>query len=95
MSLDKQTVRNIAFLARIDVPDSEIDAMAEELSSILGFVEQLSEVDTSHVEPISTAMDMVLPWREDVVTDGGYPDQVVANAPDQMDGLFAVPKMME
>jgi len=93
--MDKQTVRNIAFLARIEVPDSELDQIAHQLSGIIDWVEALGEVDTSGVEPMTSVTDMTLRWRQDAVTDGGYQDKVTANAPDGIDGYFAVPKVVE
>lgn len=95
MSLDKETVRKIAWLARIDVPDAELESLSGELSGILGWVEMLGEVDTSAVAPMTSVADMALAWRDDVVTDGGYADRVTANAPDSQDGFFLVPKVVE
>lgn len=95
MSLDNTTVRNIAFLARIDVPEAELPELADQLSAILGFVEQLGEVDTQGVEPMTSVTDMALRWREDAVTDGGIQDKVLANAPDPAEGYFTVPKVVE
>ncbi len=69
--------------------------MAEELSRILGWIEQLNEVDTEGVPPMSKATDQKLRWREDVVTDGGIADKVMANAPEPSDGFFTVPKVIE
>lgn len=93
--LDKQTVRNIAFLARIDVKDTELEPLAGQLSGILDWVEQLQEVNTDGVEPMTSVTNMVLRWRDDVISDGGYQEKVTANAPDRLDGCFAVPKMVE
>ncbi|WP_299438748.1 Asp-tRNA(Asn)/Glu-tRNA(Gln) amidotransferase subunit GatC [uncultured Rhodospira sp.] len=95
MSLDKETVRKIAFLARIDVPDDQLDPLASELSGILDWIEQLREVDTSEVQPMTSVAEMTLPWRDDAVTDGGYPERVTANAPDSQDGFYLVPKVVE
>lgn len=95
MSLDKATVAKIASLARIRVPNTELDALAGELNNIMGWVEQLSEVDTENVEPMSQAADLKLRWRADEVTDGGVQDKVLANAPDARDGYFTVPKVVE
>ncbi len=95
MSLDKATVRRIATLARIDVPDSELETVAEQLSGIFNWIEQLKEVDTASVEPMTGGTDLKLPWRKDAVTDGGQPDQVLANAPEAQDGFFVVPKVVE
>lgn len=95
MPLDKATVKNIAYLARIKVPDGELENLAGELSNIIGWVEQLSEVDTDDVEPMASVSDITLPRRADVVSDGGKRDDVLANAPDPVDGFFAVPKVIE
>lgn len=95
MSLDKATVRNIAFLARIDVPDADLVPLAGELSAILGWIEQLQEVDTKSVEPMASVAEMTLRWREDVVSDGGMADKVLLNAPEAAEGFFLVPKVVE
>ncbi len=95
MSLDKSTVRAIADLARIEVQDEELDHLAGELSNILHFVEQLSEVNTDGVLPMSSVADITLPMRADVINDGGYPDKVLANAPEAAEGFFTVPKVVE
>ena len=95
MSLDKATVARIAALARIRVSDEDLDGLAGELSNILGWIEQLDEVDTEGVPPMSQASDQKLRWREDEVTDGGIADKVLANAPDAREGFFTVPKVVE
>lgn len=95
MSLDKATVRSIAELARIEVPDEELDHLAGELSNILTFVEQLSEVNTDGVAPMTSVAAMTLPMRKDEVTDGNQAEAVLANAPDGADGFFTVPKVVE
>lgn len=95
MSLDKATVRAIAELARIEVPDEELDHLAGELSNILTFVEQLSEVNTDGVAPMTSVAAMTLPMRKDEVTDGAQAEAVLANAPDGADGFFTVPKVVE
>ncbi len=95
MSLDKATVRTIANLARLEVRDDELDHLAGELSNIITFVEQLSEVDTTGVQPMTSVADLALPLRADVVTDGNCRDKVLANAPEQYDGFFLVPKVVE
>ena len=95
MPLDIETVRNIAFLARIKVPEDELDALAGELSNILGWVEQLSKVDTEGVEPMTSVVEMRLHERDDVVDDGARREDVLANAPEREDGFFAVPKVVE
>ena len=95
MSLDKETVRRIARLARIKVPEEDLEPLAAELSNILDWVEQLAEVETADVPPMTGVVEMRLAEREDVVTDGGYPEKIVANAPDAVRGFFAVPKVVE
>lgn len=95
MSLDIDTVRKIAFLARIRVPDAELPGLAVELSAILGFVEQLAEVDTANVAPMASVAAAALPVRADVVTEHNDPARVLANAPGGIDAFFAVPKVVE
>ena len=95
MSLDKATVKNIAFLARLKVPEEELDSLAAELSGIIGWVEQLNEVDTEGVEPMASVADLTLPRRTDVVTDGNCRERVIANAPDPEHGFYTVPKVVE
>ena len=95
MSLDKETVKNIAFLARIKVPDQDLEPLAGEFSHIIGWVEQLSEVDTEGVEPMTSVADMELFRREDVISDGGVPEKVLANAPDREENFYTVPKVVE
>lgn len=95
MSLDKATVAGIAHLARIDVPEERLEALAGELNNILGWIEQLGEVDTEGVAPMTSVVEMDLPRRDDVVSDGGYRDRVLANAPQPEEGFFAVPKVIE
>ena len=96
MSVDKSTVVHIAQLARIRVPEEELDALAAELSNILGWVEQLNEVDTDGVAPMTAVIEgMELRPRRDEVTDGGCRDAVLSNAPETRDGFFVVPKVIE
>jgi aspartyl-tRNA(Asn)/glutamyl-tRNA(Gln) amidotransferase subunit C len=95
MSLDRKAVAHIATLARIRVPESDLDGLAGELSTILGWVEQLGEVDTSQVEPMSSVVKIDLPRRKDEVTDGNCRDKVLANAPEPAHGFFTVPKVVE
>lgn len=95
MSLDKATVASIAALARLRLPEDRLEPMVAELNTILGFVEQLDKVDTSGVEPLASVTGHALPMRDDVVTDGGYPDRVTANAPDPAGSFYAVPKVVE
>jgi aspartyl-tRNA(Asn)/glutamyl-tRNA(Gln) amidotransferase subunit C len=95
MAIDAATVKRIGRLARIRVEESEVEKYAQELNAILGFVEQLSEVDVSGVEPMTSVTPMQLRRREDKVTDGGYPAEIVANAPLTEDNFFMVPKVIE
>jgi len=95
MSLDAATVRRIAKLARIRVDDAEVETLQTELNAILGYVEQLGEVDVEGVEPLSGGAQMALRQRADVVTDGEIAEKVLANAPDRSDNFFAVPKVVE
>ncbi len=95
MSLDKETVKNIANLARIKVADENLDHLAVELSAILHWVEQLNGVDTDGVEPLASVVDVTLPLRADIVSDGDCRDKVLANGPDTVDGFYAVPKVVE
>ena len=95
MSLDHATVRRIATLARIRVEEAGIPRLQNELNGILGCIEQLNEVNVEGVEPLTGAAHMALKMREDVVTDGGYPEKVLANAPDRAGAFFAVPKVVE
>jgi aspartyl-tRNA(Asn)/glutamyl-tRNA(Gln) amidotransferase subunit C len=95
MSVDTATVRHIAKLARIAVTDREVEALVPELNNILGWVEQLQEVDVSGVEPMTAVIPNKQRLRDDVVTDGGVRDAVLANAPVAEHGFFAVPKVIE
>lgn len=95
MSLDKATVLHIARLARIALKDDEVEPLADELSGILAFVEQLERVNTDDVEPMTSVFEMGLRRRADEVSDGGQADAALANAPEGADGFFAVPKVIE
>ena len=95
MSIDRETARKVAKLARIRVEDDRLDALAGEFNAILGFIEQLQEVDVEGVEPMVSVTPMRLKRREDVVTDGDRQTDVLANAPDAREGFFAVPKVVE
>ena len=99
MSVDKETVRKVAKLARIAVPEERLAPLADELNGILGWIEQLNEVDVEGVEAMASTVEIDLPMREDVVTDGptggGQPENVVANAPKSDDNFFVVPRVVE
>ena len=95
MSVDKATVARIAHLARIGVAEDELEHLAGELNGILQWVEQLGEIDTENTPPMTAVHDQGLPWREDRVDDGNKRDDIVANAPDGVDGFFTVPKVVE
>jgi aspartyl-tRNA(Asn)/glutamyl-tRNA(Gln) amidotransferase subunit C len=95
MSIDIATARKVAKLARIQVPESDLQALADKLSGILGFMEQLNEVDVTGIEPMTSVTPLVLKRRADVVTDGNIQGQILKNAPDAREGFFAVPKVVE
>ncbi len=95
MSVDQNTVRRIARLARIAVTDDEVPHLQGELNAILSFVEQLNEVNVEGVEPMTSVTPMTMKKRQDGVTDGGYANQIVRNAPATEDGFFLVPKVVE
>jgi aspartyl-tRNA(Asn)/glutamyl-tRNA(Gln) amidotransferase subunit C len=95
MSVDKETVKRVARLARIAVTDEEAESLQGELNTILGFVEQLNEVDVTGVEPMTSVVAMKPRMRDDVVDDGGKAADIVANAPAREDNFFVVPKVIE
>ena len=95
MSVDSATIRRVARLARIALPEAEVPAMQGEVNAILGFVEQLAEVDVDGVEPMTSVTPMTLPMRDDVVTDGEMPALVTGNAPAREETYFLVPKVVE
>ena len=95
MALDRKTVRHIAWLARIRVEDAEVETMSHELTRIIAWVEQLAEVDTEDVAPMTSAVALELRRRADLVTEGGDAEPIVGNAPDQAHAFFAVPKVLE
>ncbi len=95
MAIDAATVRKVARLARIAEPEDRLEPLARELSGILDWIEQLAEVDTDGVEPMTTSVAMKLPLRDDVVTEGGDPARVLSNAPKTDKGFFVVPKVVE
>jgi len=95
MSIDTETARKVAHLARIRVEEEALPALASEFNAILGFIEQLSEVDVEGVEPMVSVTPMRLKRRQDVVTDGNRQDEILSNAPDAREGFFAVAKVVE
>ena len=95
MSVDPQTVRRIARLARIKVTEDEVPHLQGELNAILAFVEELNAIDVSGIEPMTSVIPMKLPLRHDVITDGDKAEAVLANAPATEDGFFLVPKVIE
>ena len=95
MSVDKDTVRRIAKLARLALAEDRVAPMVDELNAILGWVEQLEEVDIAGIEPMTSVVAQKLKMREDVVTDGGIADNIVKNAPQSEDHFFLVPKVVE
>ncbi|MDO5644042.1 MAG: Asp-tRNA(Asn)/Glu-tRNA(Gln) amidotransferase subunit GatC [Paracoccus sp. (in: a-proteobacteria)] len=95
MSITQDEARKVAHLARIAIAEEQLPALASELNAILHFMEQLNEVDVTGIEPMTGVTPMRLKRREDAVTDGNYPEKILANAPDAREGFFAVPKVVE
>jgi len=95
MSIDKDTAARVANLARISIPDEELENVAKELSNIIGFMEQLNEVNVDNVEPMTSVTPTVLKKRTDVVSDGNQQSKVLSNAPDTREGFFVVPKVVD
>jgi aspartyl-tRNA(Asn)/glutamyl-tRNA(Gln) amidotransferase subunit C len=95
LSIDTSTAAKVAKLARIRVEDEDLEALAQDFNAILGFIEQLGELDVSDIEPMTSVTPMRLKRREDVVTDGDQQAKVLSNAPDAREGFFAVPKVVE
>jgi aspartyl-tRNA(Asn)/glutamyl-tRNA(Gln) amidotransferase subunit C len=95
MSVDADTVRRVAHLARVGVADDEVGNLRGELNAILAFVEQLAEVNVDGVEPMTSVTPMAMKMRADAVTDGGIPDEIIRNAPAHEDHFFLVPKVVE
>ena len=95
MAIDAATVRKVARLARIAEPEEKLEPLAQELSGIMAWIEQLNEVDTDGVTPMTSAVSMPMPMREDVVTEGGDAERVLSNAPRSKDHFFVVPKVVE
>jgi aspartyl-tRNA(Asn)/glutamyl-tRNA(Gln) amidotransferase subunit C len=95
MAVDRETVRHIARLARLEVGEAQSEALVGELNGILGWIEQLKEIDTQGIEPMTSVVATRLPLREDRVTEGGDPERVLKNAPQATAGFFTVPKVVE
>jgi aspartyl-tRNA(Asn)/glutamyl-tRNA(Gln) amidotransferase subunit C len=95
MTIDTATVRKVAKLARIREEEGRLESLAAELNGIMNWIDQLNEVDTEGVEPMTSAVAARLPLREDIVTDGGDADEILANAPAARNGFFVVPKVVE
>ena len=95
MSIDKDTVNGIAKLARIRLEEAQAETLVGELNNILSWVEQLGELETEGVEPMTSVVERKLPLRKDEVTDGGYPEKILANATDVSEPFFTVPKVVE
>ncbi len=95
MSMDKKTVRKVAGLARIKMDDAELETMAPQLSKIIDWIEQLSEVNTDNVKPLANVVSIDLPLREDKITDGDCADKVLTNAPEEVQNFFVVSKIVE
>ena len=95
MAITTKDVKKVAGLAHIRMNDADLEKMAPQLSKIIGFIEQLNEVDTDNVEPLANVADITLALREDEITDGDCADKVLANAPESTQGFFIVPKVVE
>lgn len=95
MPVDAKTVKKIAHLARIALPEEKVAPITGELNNILAFIEQLSEVDTAKTKPMTSAVEIKLHWRKDQVTDGAKAEDILKNAPEAQYGFFAVPKVLE
>ena len=95
MKIDKNTINKIASLSRIKLDDKESEDYIKDLNHILDWVEQLNEIDTEKVEPLSNISSSILPKREDISNDANSSDEILENAPDKLEGFFAVPKVVE
>lgn len=95
MSLDIATIKKVASLARLRMDEKELEQVAPQLSKIIGFVEQLAEVNTDNVKPLASVVNIALEMREDAVNDGNFVDKILANAPEKTQGYFVVPKVVE
>ncbi len=93
--IDRETVKKVAFLSRIKVEEEALDGLAGKLSNILSWIEKLQEVNVDNVEPLASVVELTQPMREDIVTDGGYHQQILSNAPQQAHDYFTVPKVVE
>lgn len=93
--MDLKTVKKVATLARLEMNEAELEAVRAKIGNIMKFVEQLGEVNTDNVEPLANVVDIKLRLRDDVVNDGNIQQKVLANAPEQMEGFFVVPKVVE
>jgi len=93
--MDKDTVKKVARLARIEVTDAQAEDVVPKLNNIIAWVEQLGEVNTDNVEPLASVVDITLPMRADICNDGNVRDKILANAPEDMQGFFVVPKVVE
>ena len=93
--MDLKTVKKVATLARLEMNESELEAVRVKLGNIMKFVEQLGEVNTDNIEPLANVVDIKLRLREDDVNDGGQQEKILANAPESMEGFFVVPKVVE
>ena len=94
-SVNKDTVKKIGRLARLHIPEEQQEKIASELNTILNWIEELNEVDTTGVQPLSSVTGHILPQRNDVVSDGDKVEDILANAPEQASGFFVVPKVVE
>ena len=95
MKIDKNTTLKIAKLSRINIDDKEVEELSSQLSSIVDWVEQLNEVNTDNVEPLSSVSKTKLPLRADIENNIDYSEEVLSNAPDKLEDYFAVPKVVE
>ncbi len=95
MSMNKETIEKVAFLARIELSEDEKEKYAESVGGILDWIEQLNEVNTDNIEPLSSVSDITARLREDIVTDGNIVEDILANAPEEMENFFVVPKVVE
>lgn len=95
MSLDKETLKRVAYLARIKINNSEIEKMTSELNNIMKWIEELNEVNIEDVKPMTGVSNDYLREREDLVKDGGYSDKIISNAPEKINNSFTVPKVIE